>query len=681
MKNRAGKLKNYKSLIRNLHSRVPLTMKMVVLTLVIGLIAWILLDHIQTAKLRNIFYAELAENLGNHAMEDRLSFDRYVKTFQESAKLFVTQKNFSDYIERQRWSAEDTDQITYFRKLPEWFPNRSVLRIFTQPRYALLLNPQRKTREVYQSRQDTVPSSLLSPTRLLIEKSYHQSFITALDNTPYLITSESYFNSRGKILALLILASPIDDEFLTESLDTVHEKHLIALLTSEEDPRILASNNLEEIPAGTPISTLQSRYLVTGNEFFDYGASEIHIKFASFASIEEVDMLTNKVVSRARQERATLAFVLILTSALIIYWIAQHIQHIIQRIADFSRHTLGMKPQELQKGDQIHILRKRFQLLTEEVLVSREIIKRQAEEQTRMIVNNASDAIITTDTNGVITSWNPRAETIFGWSREKAVGQIIYDIIVSPQYRKTCKKTFARFMTTGKRQTLNMQIIITACHRDGHKFAAELTASPAGSANNCIFIFIIRDITERSRTEKKIKDLLKTVTKAKSEWETTFDTVTEIIMLVDKELNIIRCNKSFVEFSKQSTDTLIGKKCHEFLLCEQKCRTVQEYVKINEQMEKTEIRTETGHWLYVSHLPVLDEKGEYLYTIITATDITELKNTQQTLMESKKELKERVDELENFYEMAMNRELKMIELKKEVSKLKTEIEKSESIEI
>ncbi len=98
-------------------------------------------------------------------------------------------------------------------------------------------------------------------------------------------------------------------------------------------------------------------------------------------------------------------------------------------------------------------------------------------------------------------------------------------------------------------------------------------------------------------------------------------------------------------------------------------------------MEKTEIRTETGHWLYVSHLPVLDEKGEYLYTIITATDITELKNTQQTLMESKKELKERVDELENFYEMAMNRELKMIELKKEVSKLKTEIEKSESIEI
>ncbi|HDH34251.1 MAG TPA: hypothetical protein ENG88_02215 [Nitrospirae bacterium] len=40
-------------------------------------------------------------------------------------------------------------------------------------------------------------------------------------------------------------------------------------------------------------------------------------------------------------------------------------------------------------------------------------------------------------------------------------------------------------------------------------------------------------------------------------------------------------------------------------------------------------------------------------------------------MESKEELNERVDELESFYDMAVNRELKMINLKKEVQKLES----------
>jgi len=47
-----------------------------------------------------------------------------------------------------------------------------------------------------------------------------------------------------------------------------------------------------------------------------------------------------------------------------------------------------------------------------------------------------------------------------------------------------------------------------------------------------------------------------------------------------------------------------------------------------------------------------------------------------TLIESKTELKDRVGELEKFYDLAVNRELKMITLKKEIAKLKTENEKS-----
>jgi uncharacterized protein YdcH (DUF465 family) len=102
---------------------------------------------------------------------------------------------------------------------------------------------------------------------------------------------------------------------------------------------------------------------------------------------------------------------------------------------------------------------------------------------------------------------------------------------------------------------------------------------------------------------------------------------------------------------------------------------------IKNEPERTEFETEDGRWLYVTHLPVFDEKGEFLNTVITATDITELKRIEQSLTESRGELKERIDELENFYEMAVNRELKMIELKKEIIRLKDETLKNNPVEI
>ena len=47
-------------------------------------------------------------------------------------------------------------------------------------------------------------------------------------------------------------------------------------------------------------------------------------------------------------------------------------------------------------------------------------------------------------------------------------------------------------------------------------------------------------------------------------------------------------------------------------------------------------------------------------------DITELKNKE-------KELKKKIKELEEFYEMAVDRELRIIELKKEIERLKEEL--------
>jgi PAS domain S-box-containing protein len=190
----------------------------------------------------------------------------------------------------------------------------------------------------------------------------------------------------------------------------------------------------------------------------------------------------------------------------------------------------------------------------------------------------------------------------------------------------------------------------------------EIRAMPRFDSNNQVIglIHIVRDITERKNIEEAIK-------KAKIEWEMTFDNATELIALVDRDLRIIRCNRSFVEFTQKPMDELIGKRCTDLITSH------PEKIEFGNIEGRTEIMTDNGRWLYLSFHPVVNEKGEFLHSILIGTDITMLKKTQQRLMSSEKELTQRIRELERFYEMAVGRELRMRELKKEIKKLSEEL--------
>lgn len=185
---------------------------------------------------------------------------------------------------------------------------------------------------------------------------------------------------------------------------------------------------------------------------------------------------------------------------------------------------------------------------------------------------------------------------------------------------------------------------------------------------------MIVDVTERKKSEERINQLFDVLTKAKKEWEMTFDNVMELVMLVDENLRIIRCNKSFAKFAGMSIREIAGRKCYEFFSCNYEqiglCRV---YMQTGEILPKTEINTRDGCWFYISHCPVTDEKGKFHFSVVVATDITDIKNSQQKLMEYQEELKKRIKELEDFYEMGIGRELRMIELKKEIEDLKEEL--------
>ncbi len=139
--------------------------------------------------------------------------------------------------------------------------------------------------------------------------------------------------------------------------------------------------------------------------------------------------------------------------------------------------------------------------------LSAETALKESEEQFRSIQESALDAIITMSSDGVITSWNPQAETIFGWSPEEAVGRPLADTIIPPQHRDPNAGGLQRFLETGEESVLNMRIETTAMRRDGREFSVELAVVPLYRGDKVSFCAFIRDISERQKAEETIRHL------------------------------------------------------------------------------------------------------------------------------------------------------------------------------
>jgi PAS domain S-box-containing protein len=129
---------------------------------------------------------------------------------------------------------------------------------------------------------------------------------------------------------------------------------------------------------------------------------------------------------------------------------------------------------------------------------------RATEERTRLIVDNALDAVVTMDTTGTITAWNPQAERTFGWPRAEAIGRTLADTIVPERYRDAHRRGLEHFLATGRGPALNRRLELSALHRDGHEFPIELAITPLETDATVSFSAFVRDITERKQMEQAL---------------------------------------------------------------------------------------------------------------------------------------------------------------------------------
>ena len=357
-------------------SKHSLMLKMLLSAVLIGLVVWAITDSIQNNSLKKIFDAKLAERFSWQAERQRIMFDRYVKNHHQAVKLFIGSQKLKEYIDSPGWQNSDTNKT--YSSPPPWLPSLSIIRNIIQPRYVLLLDATGQCRELYIASGGGSPTSLRHPDPTLLSLSHGQGFLTNLDNKPFLLASEKITDSNNKTIATLLLASPLDEEFLIASqASALADSNVIALL-SEEHPTILVSSNSSLIPPGTKIDSLKNEYLKIGQGFFDYGATDIIIELVSFISTAEASQLTRDVLSEERPIRGLTAFIYILSFIILIFFITRRLQKFTQYVVGFS-DRINIKKLDLKDtGDEISILEESFDRLAEAVQNETETLARQA---------------------------------------------------------------------------------------------------------------------------------------------------------------------------------------------------------------------------------------------------------------------------------------------------------------
>jgi PAS domain S-box-containing protein len=136
--------------------------------------------------------------------------------------------------------------------------------------------------------------------------------------------------------------------------------------------------------------------------------------------------------------------------------------------------------------------------------VSSALTAQQKRAQLDQLTSSALDAVVTMDDEGVILEWNPKAEELFGWTQEEAVGAYLVDLVVLPRFRKPYEKWLEDFRSSDD-DLVNERRRLLGLRRDGSEVAVEATTwglptDPFSGKRVCSAV--IRDLSESEKAQR-----------------------------------------------------------------------------------------------------------------------------------------------------------------------------------
>ena len=128
---------------------------------------------------------------------------------------------------------------------------------------------------------------------------------------------------------------------------------------------------------------------------------------------------------------------------------------------------------------------------------------KESQQRLQVIIDTSPSAVITADERGLITGWNKKAEEIFGWSHDEAVGRTLAGTVIPRRHRDAHQRELTRFIETGNGRLVGKTVELAALHRDSHEFPVEISVSATSrSGASVAFVAFVSDISQRRMAER-----------------------------------------------------------------------------------------------------------------------------------------------------------------------------------
>lgn len=185
-----------------------------------------------------------------------------------------------------------------------------------------------------------------------------------------------------------------------------------------------------------------------------------------------------------------------------------------RRIIGVGREVTGLRkdgttfPMDLSVGEATQAGEPAYVGIVRDITERRQAEAALQERQARLasILDTVPEAIIVIDDRGLIETFSPAAERLFGYAAAEVTGRNVSMLMPSP-YREEHDAYLRRYQRTGERRIIGIGRVVSGLRRDGSVFPMELAVGEVELGGRRLFTGFVRDLTERQATERRLQEL------------------------------------------------------------------------------------------------------------------------------------------------------------------------------
>ncbi len=208
---------------------------------------------------------------------------------------------------------------------------------------------------------------------------------------------------------------------------------------------------------------------------------------------------------------------------------------------------------DLQRADEVGQMANAMVIFRDHAIERRaaERARKVSEKYLRAVVDSMLDGLIVIDEKGIVQSYNPAAETIFGYNPKDVIGNNISMLMPEP-YRSEHDGYLDHYMGGGEARIIGMGRSVTGQRKNGNLFPMHLSISEMEIDERRLFIGTIQDIT-------KFSEMTKALNESKERFQGFAESASDWFWEMDRDLRFTYISELYFELTGIPRENIIGK--------------------------------------------------------------------------------------------------------------------------